>query len=75
MSSEDLNAYYGRGASNFALQNYDAAIADYDAVIRLDPEFIDAYADRADAHEAIGNTAEAARDRATVAVFESNRDN
>ena len=75
LNGEDVNAYYNRGASHFALQDYAATVADYDEVIRLDPELADAYSKRADAHEAMGSSEEAARDRATAAVFESNRDN
>jgi tetratricopeptide (TPR) repeat protein len=75
LNGEDVNAYYNRGASHFALQDYVATVADYDAVIQLDPELVEAYTKRADAHEALGNEGEAARDRATAAVFESNRDN
>ena len=39
------------------------------------PEFVDAYVRRADAHEASGNNEAALRDRATVEVFRSNREN
>lgn len=74
LDGEDVNAYYNRGALNFALEDYPAAVADYDAVIQLDPELADAYSKRADAHEALGNADEAARDRATAAVFEQNRE-
>ena len=73
-NKEDPVIVYNRGVSYIALQDYASAIADFDAVVGLDPEFVDAYSRRADANEALGNTEAAIRDRAIVSVFESNRD-
>jgi Tfp pilus assembly protein PilF len=56
--------------SQYALQDYAVAIADFDVVIQLDPEYVNAYSRRADAHEAMGNVEAATRDRAVVAEFE-----
>jgi tetratricopeptide (TPR) repeat protein len=51
-----------RSAGHLRLQNYDAAIADADAAIQLDPGYADAYYYRGFAHEEAGHTAEAERD-------------
>ena len=74
LNNEDPVTIYNRGVSYIALQDYASAIADFDAVVGMDPEFVDAYSRRADAHEASGNTEAATRDRAVVSVFKSNRD-
>ena len=61
-----MNAYYRRGVSNQALENHAAAIADFDAVLAVDPEFIDAQSRRAAAQEALGNDGAAAGDKASL---------
>ena len=60
-NSEDLIAHYNRGVSHLTLGDYTAAVSDFDVVIQLDPELADAYSRRADAHEALGNAAQAAQ--------------
>lgn len=47
-------AYHTRGAARAALGDYDKAIADFDAAIRLQPETAISYLDRGFAMEALG---------------------
>ena len=58
--------------SHASLQNYEAAIADFNAVIQADPGYVPAYSRRADAHDAVGNAEAAAIDRAAAAEFNAN---
>jgi len=51
-----------RSAGHLRLQNFDAAIADTDAAIAIDPAYADAYYYRGFAHEEAGHLAEAERD-------------
>ncbi len=51
-----------RSAGNLRAQNFDAAIADADAAIAIDPAYADAWYYRGFAHEESGRAAEAARD-------------
>ncbi len=54
-SDEDSSAaYHTRGAARAALGDYDNAIADFDAAIRLNPETATNYLDRGLAKEALG---------------------
>ena len=54
-SDEDSSAaYHTRGAAKAALGDYDKAITDFDAAIRLDPATAMCYLDRGLAKEAIG---------------------
>lgn len=57
---------FNRGNAYFDLGDYPHAIADYTEVIRLNPRFANAYANRALAYEAVGDRARAAADRASA---------
>lgn len=56
--------HIARGIAYFDLGEYVRAIADYNEAIRLNPQSRTAYSLRADAHERLGNAAQAAADRA-----------
>lgn len=62
--------YRWRGFEATLNENYDAAIANYDVAILLDPEDASLYADRADAYEAMGDTDKAEADRKRKASLE-----
>ena len=55
-------AYHTRGAAKVALGDYDTAIADFDAAIRLNPETAINYLDRGLAKEALGEKSAAKAD-------------
>ena len=55
-------AYHTRGAAKVALGDYDEAIADFDAAIRLNPETAINYLDRGLAKEALGEKSAAKAD-------------
>jgi tetratricopeptide (TPR) repeat protein len=58
---------FNRGNGYFDKRDYARAIADYSEVIRLNPRFANAYANRALAYEELGDQARAAADRAMAA--------
>ena len=65
---EDLSiAYHNRGWVYRKLKQYDKAIADFTETIRLAPDDKDAYLDRAAAYAALGDSANAERDRKKAA--------
>jgi tetratricopeptide (TPR) repeat protein len=55
--------YNNRGNVYYFRKDYGRAIADYSKAIELNPRFAIAYGNRANAYQAIGNTASAASDR------------
>jgi tetratricopeptide (TPR) repeat protein len=57
---------FNRGNGYFDQRDYPRAIADYSEVIRLNPRFANAYANRALAYEELGDHARAAADRANA---------
>ena len=58
------NAGFKRGEEAEWKADYQTAITEYTEAIRLKPDFILAYLNRADCYDAIGKTVEAKRDRA-----------
>jgi tetratricopeptide (TPR) repeat protein len=60
-------AYHNRGWVYSKLKQYDKAIADFTGAIRLAPDNQDAYLDRAAAYTALGDSANAERDRKKAA--------
>jgi tetratricopeptide (TPR) repeat protein len=57
-------AYNGRGYAYYRLKNYQAASGDFDAAIRLDPVYANAYLNRSLCRRALGDKAGAATDAA-----------
>ena len=55
-------AYYNRGLTNHKLGKFDLAIADFDQVVYLYPNFDDTFVNRALANAALQNYADAIRD-------------
>ena len=51
-----------RGLAYFYLGQHERAIQDYDEVIRLDPQYVDAYYNRGLAYRNLGNRVESERD-------------
>ena len=58
---------FNRGNAYFDQRDFARAIADYSEVVRLNPRFANAYANRALAYEELGDQARAAADRALAA--------
>ena len=56
-----LRAYYNRGLAYRNLGQYQRAIEDYNEVIRLKPDYADAYDDQGVAHILSGNREEGCR--------------
>ncbi|HTG81355.1 MAG TPA: hypothetical protein VL949_05400, partial [Geobacteraceae bacterium] len=50
-------SYYLRAGANADRKYYEAALADFDEAIRLRPDFLPAYADRAQTRAALGDQA------------------
>jgi tetratricopeptide (TPR) repeat protein len=53
--TNDVNAYYNRGVNRYKLGDNQGAIADYDQVIRMNPNYAKAYYNRGIARAALGN--------------------
>ena len=62
MSRKDAQGYFDRGEAHFDRSEYDKAIADFDAAIRLDDNFALAYGMRGQAHYYRGEYAKAIAD-------------
>ena len=60
-------AYHNRGRVYSTLKQYDKAVADFTETIRLAPDNENAYLDRAAAYAALGDSANAERDRKKAA--------
>jgi tetratricopeptide (TPR) repeat protein len=60
------DAFYDRGYCYGQIGNYQLAIADFSAAIRLNPNSADAYYYRGVAYQKMGNSDQAAADRATA---------
>ena len=60
------NALNGRGGIYFRRKQYRMALADYDAAIKSNPRFVQAYMNRARAREAVGDFRGADADRREV---------
>jgi serine/threonine protein kinase len=73
-SNEELaresNSLNDRGAACYALKQYDEAVADFSEAIRLKPDSILAYRNRANCYDAQGRKARAERDRAKAESLE-----
>ena len=61
-----MNAYYNRGIVKAELDQYDAAITDYDAAIQFNPEYTKAYLSRGLAKRSLNKTSEAKQDFQTA---------
>ena len=61
-----MNAYYNRGIVKAELDQYDAAITDYDAAIQFNPEYTKAYLSRGLAKRSLNKTLEAKQDFQTA---------
>jgi tetratricopeptide (TPR) repeat protein len=57
------SALNGRGGVHFRRKHYRMALADYDAAIKNNPRFAQAYLNRASAREAVGDFRGATADR------------
>jgi tetratricopeptide (TPR) repeat protein len=55
-------AYNNRGADKASLGHHDAAISDFDAAIRLNPDDMEAYFNRGFSKKKLGHAAEANQD-------------
>ena len=55
-------AFFNRGFARSGNRQYSPAIQDYDAAIRLNPEYADAFSNRGLAYDEIGQTARAIQD-------------
>ncbi len=65
--SSDPVLYHLRGRANFAIREYDDALADYNQAIELDPNDAAFYRDRAELHRRQGNQTAAAEDESRSA--------
>ena len=63
--------YNNRGIVYYSRKDYDRAIADYSKAVALNPKYALAYRNRADAHQAMGDTASAAADRQKADALKS----
>ena len=61
-TSNSATDYYNRGLAKHRLGQYEAAIADYDNTIRLEPDHLNTYYDRGLAKKKLGQTSGAEQD-------------